>query len=93
MSPSVSFIKFLADDICNNRFHDAYTRLPEAQRLMKKMSPAELELSGHAIEGARKVHTRDFHEFNKFVEQREGKKLQIFPAASFFYLTYFTPRN
>jgi hypothetical protein len=36
MSPSSSFIKFILDDISNNHFHDAYERIPEAERLLEK---------------------------------------------------------
>jgi len=84
MSPSVSFIKFLTDAIANNDFHGAHERLPEAKRLVEKMSSDERSLCGHTIEGMRKVYTQNFHRFNQFLGSKGEEKLQLIPVVSFF---------
>ncbi len=83
MSPSIAFIKFLIDDISNDRFHDAYERLPEAMQLIRKMSIEEEEFCIHTIKGARKVYTQAFHRFNQFVESKSSKIPQLNAVVNF----------
>lgn len=84
MTPLVSFFKFFAGQIANDEFHDAHERIPEIHRLIAKMTPDEHILCAHAVEEVRKIYTRNFRNFERFLEQRGEKKLQLIPAVSFF---------